>query len=292
MREFVVVQASARRRPAIFCLLICLLTAAVSWHVYADSDDAADRMMTTNRDRRPIEELFKTDTVFPQMKGETEIGVAPLYQNNKTGETFSLPFSVEYGLTDNWQVEGEWSSYMWHNPKHGSSTHGIGDLELSTQYSFLNIGDSLFHVAPRFGLQLPLGDVNKGLTEGFMEYEPGVILARDFPELHHTELFTEVGVNFVHRVKTPSDADDAEPAAHEFNLGAGFFTLFEHGAGTLEFNWTNNQWNHHGTENLMYVTPGVLWRVAPEMEFGFGVPVGLNKQSDRYQLAAHFVIEF
>jgi hypothetical protein len=205
-----------------------------------------------------------------------------------------VPLSVEYGLTDNWQVEAEWDSYVWHHSKRGTVS-GIGDLELGTQYSFLNVGGSLFHIAPRFSIDIPLGDVNKGLTEGFQEYQPAVVLARDFPELHRTSVFTEVGLSFVQRVKTPKDVDDPgelEPAAHELNWGAGFFTLFAHGALTMEFNWSNNQWNHGGEENLLYATPGVLWRIAREIELGVGVPIGLNKQSDRYQIAAHFVVEF
>jgi hypothetical protein len=226
------------------------------------------------------------------MKGELELGIAPLFQKNLAGDTFSVPLMVEYGLNDEWQVEAEWNSYVQHMPPNGPTTRGIGDLELSTQYSFLNINDWLFHVAPRFGIEIPLGDVNKGLSEGFMEYQPGVIVAKDIPELHGTELFTELGLSFVQRVKTPAEADDVEPSAHEFNLGAGFFTLFAHGAGTMEFNWSNNRWNHHGTENVLYVTPGVLWRVAPEAEIGLGIPVGLNRQSDRYNIAAHFVVEF
>ena len=290
MREFLAVVRGGTGKVRTFAFVICLL---LSLQAYANPDgDEDDEMILTNRDRRPIEELFKTDTVFPQMKGEMEFRVAPLFQRNVNGSTLSIPLSVEYGLTDNWQVEAEWNSYMQRMPKHGSTTRGIGDLELSTQYSFLNINGSLFHVAPRFGMEVPLGDVNKGLSEGFMEYQPGFIMARDFPELHRTELFMELGVSLVQRVKTPEDPDDAEPAAHQFNLGTGFFTLFAHGAATMEFNWSNNKWNHHGTENVLYVTPGVLWRVAPQVEIGLGIPVGLNRQSDRYQLTAHFVVEF
>ena len=171
-------------------------------------------------------------------------------------------------------------------------TRGVGDLELGTQYSFMNIGDSLFHIAPRFSIRVPLGDVNQGLSEGFLEYEPAVIVARDFPELHHTQLFTEIGASFVQRVRTPADAADAEPAAHELNWGSGFFVLFPRTAATMEFNWANNQWNHHGTENELYLTPGCLWRAARNIEIGLGIPVGLNNRSDRFDLIAHLVCEF
>ena len=158
--------------------------------------------------------------------------------------------------------------------------------------TFLNIGGSLFHVAPRFSLEIPLGDVNKDLSDGFLEYEPAIVIARDFPGLHHTELFTEIGVNFVQRVKRPADSDDAEIAAHELSLGAGFFTLFTDGALTMEFNWTNNEWNHRGTENDLYVTPGALWRPMANLEIGLGIPVGLTHQSDRFEILSHITIEF
>ena len=245
----------------------------------------------TNQVKRPIEELFKTDMVYPQEKGELQVGLASLYQHNSSGDALTVPISLEYGLTGRWQVEAEWKSFVQHFWNQ-SKKHGIGDLEIGTQYSFMNIGDSMFHIAPRFSMEIPLGDVNKGLTEGFMEYQPAIILARDFPQFHDAQLFTEIGISFVQRVKRPSEADDAEPAAHVFNLGFGGFVPFSHGALTIEFNWTNNQWNHQGTENELYLTPGWVWKVTRNFEIGQGIPVGLNKRSDQYDVAAHVVCEF
>ena len=257
--------------------------------VRADDDDDKEKH---DLDRRPIEELFKTDTVFPEEKGELEVGTAPLFQHNSSVDIFTIPLTLEYGITSNWQAEVEWNAYVQRNPKRGAIQRGRGDLELSTQYSFLNINDSPYHVAPRFALGIPTGNINKEMSEGFLEYEPGVVLARDLPIGRRTQLFTELSLGFVQRVKRPFEADDAEPAAHEFMLGTGFFTLIPHGALTMELNWNNNRWNNHGTENQLYVTPGVLWRMANSVEFGVGVPVGLNRQSDRFQIAAHFIWEF
>jgi len=258
----------------------------------ADADDADD-MESTNHVRRPIEEVFKTDLVYPQEKGELELEVTSLYQKNTShSDTWSFPLSLEYGLTDNWQMEAEWNSFIQRDVHGHSVASGIGDLELGSQYSFMNVGGSLFHIAPRFSVEIPLGDVNTDLSEGFVEYEPAVIVARDFPELHQSQLFTEIGASFVQRVKSPAETDDEEPAAHEFDLGAGFFTLFPFGATTLEFDWSDNKWNHHGEENQLYLTPGILWKVAREVELGVGIPVGLNQQSDRYDIAAHVVWEF
>jgi hypothetical protein len=255
----------------------------------ADDDDAAG---STNHVERPIEELFKTDVVYPQEIGELEVELASVYQNHAGGDTWTIPVSLEYGLTDRWQVEAGFDCLAQRFPRDHAAVRGIGDLKAGTQYSFMNIGDSSFHIAPRFSVEVPLGDVNKDLSGGFLQYEPAVILARDFPELHHTQFFTEIGASFVQRLHTPANAADTPPAAHEFNWGSGCFVLFPHAAATLEFNWANNTWNHHGTENEMYLTPGCLWRARRNMEIGLGIPVGLNRGSDRFEVIAHVVWEF
>lgn len=266
-----------------------MLTSCWPFPARADDNDSG---VSTNHVKRPIEELFKTDLVYPQENGELEVEVASFYQNHAGGDTWTIPISFEYGLTDNWQVEAGWDALVQRYPKNQAIARGVGDLELGTQYSFMNIGGSLFHLATRFSLQIPVGDVNKDLSEGFLQYEPAVILARDVPELHHTEFFAEIGASLLQRVNTPKDADAAQPAAHELKSGTGFFVLFPHGAATMELNWANNQWNHHGTENELYLTPGYLWRVSRSVEIGLGIPIGLNRSSDRFEVSAHLVWEF
>jgi hypothetical protein len=289
MQPTFVFQKLFRKRSLLLAIILALAHGNFTAHA-ADADDADDA--GTNHERRPIEELFKTDNVFPQDKGELEVELASAYQNHSGEDTWSLPVSLEYGLTDQLQVEAEWDGLVSKYPRNQPVARGIGDLELGTQYSFLNVGGSLFHIAPRFSVELPLGDVNNDISDGFVEYQPAVVIARDFPEWHRTEIFGEIGASFVQRVKRPSDADDAESASHELDLGTGFFTLFAHGAATMEINWDNNQWNHHGTENDLYVTPGYIWKVMRELELGIGVPIGLNRKSDRFDIDAHAVYEF
>jgi hypothetical protein len=277
--------------PPLLALLAVMTLSCLAFPARADSDDNASAS-PTNHVKRPIEDLFKTDVVFPQEKGEFEVEVASVYQNHAGGDTWTIPLGFEYGLSDQWQVEGEWDSLVQRYPKNESAVRGTGDVSAGTQYSFINIGHSSFHVAPRLSIEGPVGDVNRGLSEGFVEYEPAVILARDFRELHRTQFFTEIGATFVQRVLTPRAGVDADPPAHSLNLGSGFFVLFPHAAATLEFNWNNNQWNHHGTENDLYLTPGCLWRVRRNTEIGLGIPFGLNNASDRFEVVAHVVWEF
>jgi hypothetical protein len=247
---------------------------------------------STNKFTRPIEELFKTDVIYPEAKGEFQFELAPTFQRAAGGDTWTVPLSMEYGLTSRWQAEAEWNAFVQSNPTGGSTTCGVGDLELGTQYSFLNVGGSLFHVAPRFSIEFPLGDVNKNLSEGFIEYKPAVIVARDFPWLHDTQFFTEVAFNLVQRVKTPSDPDEREPAADGLDWNSGFFVPFSRGAISMEFNWDNNRWNNHGNENQMYLTPGLIWKLPGDVEASVGIPVGLNGDSDRFEIIIHLIVEF
>ncbi len=249
-----------------------------------------------------------TELVYPQDTGETQITLTPGLLRGGTTDVLELPLSVEYGLTDAWQVEVEWTALTHHNPESGSTTRGIGELEISTQYSFLNIGGSLFHVAPRIAVVLPLGSVAKEHTEGFIEYEPSVTVARDFPALHHAQLFAQFGVAIVQRARKlkedkntdteeeeedEDDADEAgEPEAHEFVWSTGFFIPFKHWVASLECSGSNNRWNHGGQNNEVRLTPGLVWKISPSVELGVAVSYGLNQKSEGFKFITQLVYEF
>jgi hypothetical protein len=165
-------------------------------------------------------------------------------------------------------------------------------LEFGIQHSFLNIGDSSFHAAPRFSVHLPLGSINQELTEGFVEYEPSLILAKDFPELHNAQFFAQIGVSFLQRVKEPADFSDREPAAHEFAWHMGAFVPFTHWVASVELDGANNRWNHDGEDNRVYVTPGCVVKLSGSMEAGVGISVGLNRDADRFRITTQLIYEF
>src|SRR5580658_5999826 len=89
--------------------LAAMAVALSSFSARGDDDDNA---VSTNTAERPIEELFKTDVVYPERKGELEVELASIYQNHADAETLTIPLSLEYGLNDRWQVEAEWDSFI------------------------------------------------------------------------------------------------------------------------------------------------------------------------------------
>lgn len=235
--------------------------------------------------QQPIQEVFQTEVVYPQEKGEIQLTGSPRFHEGDAQDLLILPFAIEYGLTDSWQVELEWNSLIHHNPSAGSSNIGIGDLELGTKYSFMNVAGSNFHVAPGLEIGFPAGDPQEGLGEGMLEIEPFASLAYDFPKLNDSQIFTQVGFGFASRLRGD------EEAAHEITWNAGFFVPFWQLRYTTELNWTTNEWNG-GDENELYLTPGFVWDLPGTWEAGVGVPIGINDDADNFRVIAMLTYEF
>ena len=251
----------------------------------AQEDDAEAR-------EQPVQEVFQTGLVYPQERGEVQLSYTSRFSKGHGRTLWQTPLNLEYGITDRWQVEIEWDALSRRTETGEAATRGRGDLQIGTQYSFMNIRGSNIHSAVGFEVSLPTGDVEKELSEGFVEYEPYIILARDFPRLHNMQVFTQVGVGFVQRARQRAGSDDLEPAAHEFNLGVGMFVPFRRLVLTGEFNLSTNRWNHGGREREMYATPGAVWRLPRNWEMGIGVPVGLTRDADKSGAIFKLIYEF
>ncbi|MCH7500178.1 MAG: hypothetical protein IH886_09240 [Nitrospinae bacterium] len=236
--------------------------------------------------------MFQAETVYPQAEGEVQLLLGPTFSDGEDRNLFQVPFSIEYGITDVWQLEVTWNTFVNRNPETDATTRGIGDLEIATKYSFMNIAGSDFHAAVGLEIGFPAGDIDRELTEGFIEYELFLILAKDFPEWNHSQLFTQIGFGLVDRVKSPDDPSDEEPSAHELNWTVGFFVPVGPLRFTTEFSWMTNEWNHGGEESNTFLTPGVVWDLPGTWEWGVGVPIGLNDESDNYQIITQLIYEF
>ncbi len=265
-----------------------LLPAGGVWLALAHSWLAAPSVYGDDEDDQPLEEVFLTELVYPQEEGELQLTLAPEFRSGAEVDQLSSRAVVEYGLTDAWQIELEWDFFV-HREMDGTSVQGLGDLEIGTKIARMEVAED-FHVA--FGLEigLPIGDPDQELGEGFIEYEPFVVVARDFPERHGLQVFARLGLGLVQRVREPEDDDEREPAAHELGLGVGIFRPTASGVATFELTYSDNTWNHGGEEKELYATPGWVWKQGP-LEIGVGVSVGLNDGADDYRVLALLTME-
>jgi hypothetical protein len=237
----------------------------------------------------PLQELFIATAVYPQRKGELQTTFLPEFRNGRSRDRIDLPLFLELGVTDQWQVEVKWRAFT---KLFSPTEQGVGDLSFETQYSSINTAGTTNHFALGFKFTIPLGDVDKDLSEGFLKYEPFFILARDFPEFYGLQLFSQQGLSFVQRVKHRDDSMDDPPAAHEFLWNTGFFVPYRDVIFVMEFNWLTNQWNHDGDRNEQFLTPGLIWAHPLDGWLGLGIANGLNDQSDHQRFILQIVQEF
>ena len=266
------------KRSVIFLILNCVM-------FFYLSGAQAQEVSSGNYDQ-PVQDVFQTELVYPQEKNEVQLTFYPSFRNGGEAGQLAFPFLLEYGLTDKWQMELGWNAFQCHFPDAGHSVSGTGNLEIGTQYSFMNICNTGFHAAFGMEVEVPLSKDENRIEESQWEYSPSVSLALDFPSLNRAQLFVQTGIVFS---RNKSGDEDAE--GHELQVNGGFFMPFNRIVWTSELSWGTNQWDG-GNENQLYYTSGIIFNLPGNWETGLGFPIGLNKQSDSFMILALLTFEF
>ena len=133
---------------------------------------------------QPIQEMFQSNLVYPQEKDEIQFTLFPSFKKSQNAQNIRTLFEVEYGITDALQVIFEWDGLLYKNPNSNPAIAGVGNIEVGAQYSWMGMGDGNTHFSFGNLIEFPVGPVESGLTEGFLEIQPFIVLARDFPEFN------------------------------------------------------------------------------------------------------------
>ena len=223
----------------------------------------------------PVEEVFQAELVYPQEHGALQLSLAPWFTSITHQQTGQTSFTVEYGLTDAWQVEVEWHGFGY------GAARASETLEVGTKYSLLNVFGSTLHLAVGSELEVPV----RG-EEASVELEPYVILAHDFPRLAGLHVFAQAAAGFAFgSSKDDILAEEEEESAWNAHLGA--FLPTNLAIFTAELNGFHQE---EGT--LFYATPGVVWDLPGNWQIGLGVPIGLTDGADRFRLVGLLTYEF
>lgn len=248
----------------------------------------------------PIEDLFKTELVFPQDQGELQLATYPTSRKGSEGSAFVLPIGMEYGITDSLQIEAEWDAYIDADtgPAQDSGS-GHGNLQLGLMYSLINVGDRGIHVAAGFEYQFASGD-RKFLESDLREdsQELYLIFAKDLQEGALSQLFIQAGVELqkngsaLSLIDAPDldseDANEDGPESHDPNVWfANIGGYMTRGDVVLSF-----EFNLSEDREERYATPGISYPVSDDFEVGIGVAVGLTREADDYQVIGKLLWEF
>lgn len=235
---------------------------------------------------QPVQELFLTDMVYPQEKGEVQLTIGALVDRTRDDRAALVPLSVEYGLTNHWQVEVSWDGYTQFHSSPLSHLRSAR-LGIGTKYSFMNIAHSPVHAAVGLDVEFPDAGAFEDDSESEVEYEPSLSVAADLTR--HVTVFAAGNLSLAR-----SDASallEGERLDDTGTLGAGVMVAL--GRVTVAAEYTSR------TDNLPWridgsplVTPSLTLHPGGHWELGFGVPIGVHEGSHRPGLAMHVIKEF
>jgi hypothetical protein len=237
--------------------------------------------------RQPLQELIRTEVVYPQEKGELQLTFLSTADKGRNGSVLGFPLEVEFGLTDAWQVGLELSTYS--RVRSGDAVaSGRGGLAVGTKYSFMNINGSDVHAAVGLEMEFPGGLGADGLREDKREFEPFVALAADLRE--GVQAFFHVGRSFTRGASghEAGEEGDESPVNVQWNAGALVALRRVTLAGELNTRTNGSPWGRGGD---LYATPSITFLLPSSWEMGLGVPIGLNGRSDRFGVSIHVIYE-
>jgi hypothetical protein len=222
-----------------------------------------------------------------------QLTLRPARLSGAEGDEYLVDTMLEVGLTDQFQVEAEWTALRRLDPDEGRSESGIGDLTLGVKYTFEEIAPLGLRTAIGFEITLPSGAGE--VSENQYVYEPFLIVSKDLGDDGNLHL------NLAYGFVDPDDgnaaaAEEGEgggegaPDELEFNLAAVYRPAPDWRL-TLEFNLETNEVDS-GDETESYLTPGFLWKGRDDLEFGLALAVGLNDDSDDWQAIGQLSYEF
>ncbi len=235
---------------------------------------------------QPVEEFFIAESVYPQEQFEVQFTFAPIISSESGEEKYQYPFSVEYGITDQLQIESGF----------GTSLDDIGfpdkvnEFEVGLKYSFMNINEKNIHAALGFEAEIPIDEEDEEV-----QYSPSFILAYDFLNKYDIQIFTNIGYHIVNSEEDEETVEedeageeDEEILENSFDFNSGFFISF----GDVTFvNEISIQKVSSEMDSEVYLTPGIVFSTPLEIEIGVAGSIGLNDHADSFRAILSFAYE-
>ena len=223
------------------------------------------------------QELPAGELTFVQQRGETQVTLGSRLDG--ASHALQLPVSIEYGLTDRWQLGTELE--LEPGGEAGEPTHGVATLGL--QRGWLGLGGGGTHAAA--GLEVGLGLGVGGRAP--VTYRPGAGIVRVLHAARGLQLTADVGLAVGAEA---GELDEPEPpVAGTERLppdgrwpgraegAVGLVAALPRSFASLELAWAARAWGAGGSATAELV-PGVTWQLLGS-ELTAGVPLPLRGAS-------------
>lgn len=116
------------------------------------------------------------DSALPREKGEWQISLSSVYENDDDEQTVELILGIEYGLTERLELSCE-QPYLFVVPEgNEQDVNGFGDFTLGGKFLWLTMGRAALSTS--LDVTFPTGDHNKSeeLSDNRFEFEPMLLL--------------------------------------------------------------------------------------------------------------------
>jgi hypothetical protein len=221
--------------------------------------------------QQQVQELFRTELVYPQEKGEIQLTAGATGLG--AARSADLPMAVEYGLSDAWQLSVEWRATAGR-----PANRGAQEVTFGTKYGFMNLAGRTIHAAVGFEVEIPRGAAAGG---EIVRYTPTVALAMDLPAIHDAQVFGAVSVAWAGPADRGSEAEGAVPY-----VSGGAMLPFSRLALAAELTLEREDEQSHA-----FVTPSIVLNVSRALQLAVGTPIRLHSAGDRLALSALLTYE-
>ncbi len=243
----------------------CKIVCSVYIFIFLSLLSFEQKIYAENEQSEQIQEVFRSELVFPQEEGEIQFTLAPYYlQNGDNISEIIFPFGIEYGITDQLQIEIE-TERTYFQENSDNLKYVSQEYEISVMYSFMNFSDSQFHTA--------VGSEIGGISETEKEYALFFILARTFPSFRYSHIFAQYSIVW---------EEERESAAN-----IGMYIPFGKITFTSELNFRTIEEN-----TQFYTTNGIIWAPKSVLNFGMGVSHNLTETSQKPGIYSQLIYEF
>lgn len=135
---------------------------------------------------------LETETGDLGKQGESNFCQSIQFDHEPGGRTAFLLTQYEYAITDNSEILIEPFFYQWSRLKDGTSFEGIGDLEITPSFKFIQETANCPAIVAAFKVKVPMAS-NRNIGSGKFDYYPYLILNK---HIGKWDLNANLGVNF------------------------------------------------------------------------------------------------
>jgi hypothetical protein len=230
-------------------------------------------------------EQIKTKTAYTCSKNKIEFELVSDFQSSKEKRSFIENLEIEYGITDNWDVELE-IPYVYVKPEGLESNSGFGGLEIESKYNFYRQDNAKFAISGGLEIFLPLGDKNKELGEGNFEIEPGLFISKGWNNMFfHLNLIGELELE----EENVKGKEEQEIEFEKFKCNL----ILEWPTDRESRFYLGTRGEIYKNETQFFLLPGINWEWPMgswELELGLGASVELT--GDSWGIIGLIEIEF